>query len=79
VRDILKEGETGFVVPRKDVHAFAEKLAVLVTNEEIRKKMSQNGWKFVQEQFHYTTLVSNMEQYYRELLMKKTPKQISRC
>jgi glycosyltransferase involved in cell wall biosynthesis len=71
VRDILKEGETGYVVPRKDVTAFAEKLELLVTNKEIRKKMSQNGWKFVEEQFHYTTLVGNMEQYYRELLAQK--------
>jgi len=71
VRDILKEGETGFVVPPKDVRSFAEKLELLVTNKEIRKKMSQNGWNFVEEQFHYTTLVKNMEAYYRELLVKK--------
>lgn len=71
VRDIVKEGETGFVVPRKDARAFAEKLAILITNKEIREKMSQNGWKFVEEQFHYTTLVRNMETYYHELLTKK--------
>jgi glycosyltransferase involved in cell wall biosynthesis len=71
VRDILKEGETGFVVPPKNVRSFAEKLELLVTNKEIRKKMSQNGWNFVEEQFHYTTLVKNMEAYYRELLVKK--------
>jgi glycosyltransferase involved in cell wall biosynthesis len=71
VRDILKEGETGFVVPRRDVAAFAEKLQLLITEKEIRKKMSQNGWNFVEEQFHYKTLVKNMENYYRELLAQK--------
>jgi len=71
VRDIVSEGETGFIVPRRDVNAFAEKLALLINNKEIREKMSQNGWKFVEEQFHYTTLVKNMENYYRELLAKK--------
>ncbi len=71
VRDIVSEGETGFIVPRRSVHAFAEKLAFLINNKEIREKMSQNGWKFVEEQFHYTTLVRNMENYYRELLAKK--------
>lgn len=71
VRDILKEGETGFVVPRRDVAAFAEKLQLLITKKEIREKMSQNGWNFVEEQFHYKTLVNNMESYYRELLAKK--------
>lgn len=71
VRDIVQDGETGFVVPRKDVAAFAEKLELLILNKEIREKMSQNGWNFVREQFHYTTLVANMESYYRELLAKK--------
>lgn len=72
VRDILRDGETGFVVPRKDLAAFAEKLGLLIETEEIRAKMSQKGWNFVREQFHYTTLVRNTEAFYRELLSKKT-------
>ncbi|MES2557834.1 MAG: glycosyltransferase family 4 protein [Bacteroidota bacterium] len=71
VRDIVKDGETGFIVPKKNVSALAEKLALLINSKEIREKMSQNGWKFVEEQFHYTTLVRNMENYYRQLLAKK--------
>lgn len=71
VRDIVLEGETGFVVPKNDVHAFTEKLAFLIKNKKNREIMSQNGWKFVEEQFHYKTLVKNMEGYYRELLAKK--------
>lgn len=71
VRDIVSEGETGFVIPRGDLKQFAEKLGLLVENEEIRRKMSQNGWSFVREKFHYTRLVSDMEEYYRELLDKK--------
>ena len=72
VRDILKEGETGFVVPKKDAAAFAEKLGLLIEQKEIREKMSQNGWSFVEKQFHYTTLAANMEKYYRLLLDKKS-------
>lgn len=71
VRDIVKDGETGFIVPRRDVEKFAEKLAFLINSPKSREKMSQNGWKFVEEQFHYKTLVANMERYYRELLAKK--------
>jgi glycosyltransferase involved in cell wall biosynthesis len=71
VRDIVKDGETGFIVPKKNAEALAEKLTLLINSKEIREKMSQNGWKFVEEQFHYTTLVGNMENYYRTLLAKK--------
>lgn len=70
VKDILDEGNTGFVVPKKDPEAFAEKLQLLIENKEIRTKMSQNGWNFVRDKFHYTTLVKNMENYYAELIEK---------
>ncbi len=70
VKDILLEGETGFVVPKKDPEAFSEKLQLLIENKEIRLKMSQNGWNFVRDRFHYTTLVKNMEDYYAELIEK---------
>jgi glycosyltransferase involved in cell wall biosynthesis len=68
VRDILLEGETGFVTPLNDVALFTEKLVELVDDEKKREKMSQNGWNFVEAKFSYKTLVSNMENYYRELL-----------
>jgi glycosyltransferase involved in cell wall biosynthesis len=76
VRDIVLDGETGFVVPKGASQEFADKLAILLTNEEIRKKMSQNGWNHVQEKFHYTTLVKNMEQYYWELLENKGKREL---
>ena len=71
VRDIVLDNETGFIVPPRNIDAFAEKLKILVTDEKKRAKMSQNGWKFVEEQFHYKTLAKNMEQLYRMLLEKK--------
>ena len=71
VKDILLEGETGFVVPKKNPEIYAEKVLLLIEDEKKRKKMSQNGWTFVEEKFHYTTLVKNVETYYRELLNVK--------
>lgn len=70
VLDIVAQGETGFVVPKGNVQAFEEKLGLLIENEEIRKKMSQNGWNFVKDKFHYTRLANDMANYYRELLKK---------
>lgn len=71
VRDIVSEGQTGFIVPKGDLKLFTEKLALLIENEEIRRKMSQNGWNFVREKFHYTRLAADMAKYYRELLEKR--------
>ena len=71
VRDILVEGETGFVIPVNNEQLFSEKLLDLVENENKRLKLSQNGWTFVEEKFHYKTLVKNMTKLYDELIERK--------
>ena len=70
VRDVVLDGDTGFVVPVNDSEKFAEKVLELVENEKKRSEMSQNGWTFVRDKFNYNTLVSNMDHLYRELLKK---------
>jgi glycosyltransferase involved in cell wall biosynthesis len=70
VRDIVLDGETGFIVPKNDVASYSDKLRLLIEDENLRKKMSQNGWTFVEHKFHYTTLVKNMEEYYNSLIVK---------
>jgi glycosyltransferase involved in cell wall biosynthesis len=70
VRDIVLEGETGFIVPKNDVTSLSDKMRLLIEDEKLRKKMSQNGWTFVEHKFHYTTLVKNMEEYYHSLIGK---------
>ncbi len=71
VRDVVIEGETGYIVDSGDVNSFAEKVLDLVENEKKREEMSQNGWNFVKEKFHYRTLVRNVDDLYRSLLEKK--------
>lgn len=70
IKDIVLEGKTGFIVPKGDAQAFVDKLSILIEDKEIRQKMSQNGWEFVKEKFHYLRLVKDTEAYYNELLNK---------
>lgn len=70
VRDIIQDGETGFVIPLNKQDLFVEKVLDLVENEKNREKMSQNGWNYVQDKFHYKTLAKNMDQLYKRLLEK---------
>lgn len=70
VRDIVLDGETGFIVPKNDAASLSDKMRLLIEDENLRKKMSQNGWTFVEHKFHYTTLVKNMEEYYNSLIVK---------
>jgi|TARA_R110000737_G_scaffold93859_3_gene127299 glycosyltransferase involved in cell wall biosynthesis len=74
VKDVIQENETGFLVPSGNTKMFAEKLLLLIENENIRKKMSQNGWTYVRERYDYRTLVANMESYYDDLQKLKNEK-----
>lgn len=71
VKDIVLEGDTGFVVPLENKEMFANRVLEIANNENKREKMSQNGWNHVEEKFHYGTLVKNTTNLYLELLEKK--------
>lgn len=70
VKDIIADGKTGFVVEKGDLNAYVEKLLYLVNNKNIRSEMSQNGWAFVRDKFHYTRLANDMSKLYDELYSK---------
>lgn len=71
VRDIVLENETGFIVTKGNLLEYTEKLLELIEDDDKRKAMSEKGWEFVREKFHYTTLVKNMEELYKRLLVEK--------
>lgn len=68
IRNIVIPGETALLSSKSDVDAFADNLEKLVVNEDLRVRMSQKGWEFVENRFHYTRLVSDMKSLYSRLL-----------
>lgn len=68
VRDIVRDGDTGYIVGVGDQKNYVESVLKLVEDEKKRQIMSQNGWNFVKDKFHYTTLVKNMDQLYKKLI-----------
>jgi glycosyltransferase involved in cell wall biosynthesis len=68
VRDIVVHGETGFITPSGDLVTYVEKLRILIKDSALRKRMSAKGWIHVRDAYHYTTLVKNMEGYYRRVM-----------
>jgi len=71
VKDIVDENETGFIIENFSVNDYTEKLLLLVEDENKRKFMSQNGWNYVKDKFHYTRLCANVESLYLELLQNE--------
>ena len=62
-RDLVVDGETGFVVPPRDARQLADRLDVLCRDAKLRRKMGEAGrWRVVR---HFTT--QNMSRQYEEL------------
>lgn len=71
VVDVVKDNETGFIIPKNDQDLFVEKLNELINSKDLRKNMSQNGWNHVSKEFSYTRLCSDVEKLYTRLLKNK--------
>ena len=58
-KELVKEGENGLIVKMKDSHDLAEKIKRLISDRELREKMSQKSreiaegmsWKSVAEKY----------------------------
>lgn len=48
--------------------AFADQVLKLTENDQLRTRMSKNGWPNVKEKYHYTRLIADMEKLYAKLL-----------
>ena len=68
VADIVKQNETGFIIPRTNKSEFVTKLKLLIENDELRDKMKLKGWQNVYVKYSYQRLAKDTENYYLELL-----------
>ncbi len=70
IENIVIPEETALLVSKFDDREFESTLLRLVEDDDLRMKMSSRGWEVVRDRFHYTRLVSDMENYYDELTLK---------
>ncbi len=54
VSDYIKDGVNGFLVPRKDVKALADRMELLARDENLRNRMGEAGRNFVQTELNET-------------------------
>lgn len=68
-RDVINDGENGFLIPEGDVQAMADKICVLIENEELRKQMGENA-KRLSERFSEETIMKRWITLFEELTQK---------
>ncbi len=64
----VADGITGFVLPRRQTAVFAEKLALLAQNPELRQRMGIAGRQRVRDHFRIENLIDQFETFYNQVL-----------
>lgn len=77
IREWLIDGETGFVVPHRDVGAMADRIDVLLSNDTLRQTMGQRARQIACRQFstggHVDRLLDIYDEVRRERAGSLTP------
>jgi len=51
ITDVVIEGETGLLVPERDVKAMANRIIILASEQGLARKMGQQPWKHIADYF----------------------------
>jgi len=69
-KEIVKDGENGFLVPIGDSESLAKKILFLLNNPDKAKEMSQAGRKIVREKFNQDKIIKKIIRFWKELSKK---------
>lgn len=64
IPDVIEDGKTGFLVPKKNTIALAEKLELLISNPELRNKLGKAG----REKYENEFTINLFEQRLKDIL-----------
>jgi glycosyltransferase involved in cell wall biosynthesis len=70
IENVVLPDITALLCENNNVTHFVEQLLKITENKELRLKMTEQGWNHVRDKFHFSRLVSDMEDLYRQLLIK---------
>ncbi len=68
VPELVQEGETGFMVGPDDAEGYAEKVLLLLNDEQLRKRLGSNGRRFAETHLNKRTILGQLESVYKEVL-----------
>lgn len=70
IPEVIREGETGFVVPPKDPEALADAMIKLLKDPERQRTMGLAAKKWVDQKFSVEEMIQKISQLYEELIQK---------
>ncbi|HPP12013.1 MAG TPA: glycosyltransferase, partial [bacterium] len=70
-RELVKDGQTGYLVPARDNNTLIARLLHLLKNPQAAEAMGQAGRRLIEELFPVEKMVEKIEALYREALRRK--------
>jgi N-acetyl-alpha-D-glucosaminyl L-malate synthase BshA len=72
IPDIINDGETGLLANQKDPDDLGQKIIMLLTDENLRKRVIENGLKFVKENFTWEVIADRFIKLYQDGILENT-------
>ena len=69
--DVVRDGETGILIPPRDSGALAKAIITILKDERLARRMGEAGKRRIDERFTAQTMVEKISQVYEELIEKK--------
>ncbi len=70
-REIVHEGESGYVVPLKAVDTMAERVHTLLEHPDLARRMGEAGQRFADTRWSIEAMVSGVQAVYEDVLSRK--------
>ena len=67
-KDIIKDGENGFIVMPGDTETIAKKIITLLKNTKQRENIAAKNYRYVRENFHINFIAQQMKDYIEQVV-----------
>ena len=68
IPEIIDDGKTGFIVQERDSDAMAQKLDLLLSNDQLRCDMGIAARKKMENEYRYEDRIDALEKHYDEVI-----------
>jgi glycosyltransferase involved in cell wall biosynthesis len=68
ISELVRDGQTGYVVPQRDVDRLAHAMVTLVADKQLRQHMGQAGRERIKREFSFIQRLQRVEALYARIL-----------
>jgi glycosyltransferase involved in cell wall biosynthesis len=71
IKDIVRDGENGYLVPVHELESLAEAIDRLLKNDGLRSEIGNKAKESMKEEYFIDTMVKRIDSYYQGFLEKR--------